>query len=309
MKKAIVSGANGFIGSAVVRELHKRNIDVVALVHQETDMLSEQINTIAYNIDKPFNVLCEEKALQGCDVYFNFAWQHVIGELQSDPIAQLSNVAGCMEQIKLCKRIRCHTFINAGCIFENAPIYTDYTDKILLPSGQLIYGSAKLAAKHMGIALAKSLDLNFIQGTITNAYGPREKKDRFIKTTLKKIVCGEPLQFSAVTQLHDFIYIDDVARAFCAIAESKNTYTNLIIGSGHAKPLLAYINEILDVCKKDLKVTPEFEAVGFSGLNLAESCFDTKTLNDLGFEPIVDFREGITSTMNWLKADLMRRWY
>jgi len=302
MKKAIVSGANGFIGRSIVKELRAQGVEVVAFVYPiSSGDFTDEVESCFFDFNDPLAVLNEDINLSGCDAYFNFAWQSVVGEKQADSKTQLANVTGCIEQIKLCKEIACPVFINAGSISENAPQYVDYSADPMPPPGQLIYGSAKLAAKLLGLSVSKSLGISFIQGTITNTYGPGEKSERFVISTLRKIISGDPLRFTAATQLYDFIYIEDLARAFFHIAEYGAAYTSYAIGSGEAKALKLFIDDILDVCKDHVRMKPEFGAVSFSGLDYPMSCYDTEPLNkDTGFKPGISFKDGVAKTLEWL---------
>jgi nucleoside-diphosphate-sugar epimerase len=309
MSKAIVSGANGFIGHAVVEALINRGYEVVALISLAAedpftaDVFSD-VRTLRFDLGNPTAILQKEKCLKHADAFFNFAWRGVVGPNQSDASIQLSNVISNIEQIKLCAQIGCPTFVNAGSIFEFAPIYTDYDSDILPPSGTLIYGSAKLTAKHMGLAIAAELGLSYLQGTITNTYGPGERAERFIKSTLRKILRGESLEFTAATQMYDFVYISDLARAFCSIAECGARHKEFVIGSGDAQSLRFFIDELLVASGEYLQVEPIFGAVPFAGVDLPKSCFNIAALqNTTGFKPEISFREGVRRTLEWLKED------
>lgn len=83
---------------------------------------------------------------------------------------------------------------------------------------------------------------------ITNAYGVGEFSPRFVNTTLRKIIDGEPLRFTAATQNYDFVYVSDVAKAFYLVAKNGKPFREYMIGSGDAKPLKQFILEMVDSC-------------------------------------------------------------
>src|SRR5690606_4837105 len=115
-----------------------------------------------------------------------------------------------------------------------------------------------------------------------------------------KIFKGEPLEFSAGTQNYDFIYIDDVARAFHAIGLNGKKNNGYIIGSGSAKPLKEFLTEL--VLTVNPKAKPNFGAVPFTGVDLDLSTFSTKkTEEDTGFKANISFSEGIRRTAEWIK--------
>ena len=136
---------------------------------------------------------------------------------------------------------------------------------------------------------------------ITNAYGEGELSPRFVNTTIRKIINGEPLQFTAATQNYDFVHISDVARAFYLIAKNGKPFCEYIIGSGNAKPLKEFIIEMTSALDKN--AVPIFGDVPFTGTNMPLSAFDTTdTEKDTGFKAEISFAEGAKRTMDWLKT-------
>jgi nucleoside-diphosphate-sugar epimerase len=163
-----------------------------------------------------------------------------------------------------------------------------------------IYGSGKLAAHAMCKSVAADLGLELIWAKITNAYGVGEVSPRFINTTLRKIIQGEPLRFTAGTQNYDFVYIDDVAHAFYLIGKNGRAFCDYLIGSGGARPLREFITEIRRTVGRECEFI--FGDIPFTGTDLPLSMFDCSlTESDTGFQACIPFAEGISRTMTWLK--------
>jgi nucleoside-diphosphate-sugar epimerase len=149
---------------------------------------------------------------------------------------------------------------------------------------------------------AQELGVEFIDAVITNIYGPGDKKTRFITANLLKIKYGEaktaPLRFSSGTQMYDFIYIDDAARAFADIGEKGLANRNYIIGSGNARPLRRFLEELLEEFSTELHGAPDalFGAAP-PGVELPLEVFSVKSLQaDTGFTARVSFPEGLRKT-------------
>lgn len=87
------------------------------------------------------------------------------------------------------KRIGCQRFIGAGSIMEYE-----------------VEDMYKIKAQTCGVDL--------IWGVITNAYGEGEISQRFINTTIKKMLRGEELKFTSATQNYDFIHVRDLCGSF-----------------------------------------------------------------------------------------------
>ena len=105
---------------------------------------------------------------------------------------------------------------------------------------------------------------------------------------------------AALIEPDDFVYIDDVARAFRMIGEKGKTFHEYLIGSSQAKPLKDFLLEMKSAIAPDLEF--KFCNVPFTGINLSLDAFDcSQTENDTGFKAEVSFGEGCQRTMEWWK--------
>jgi len=164
-----------------------------------------------------------------------------------------------------------------------------------------IYGMGKHIAHCMCKSVAANIGIDLLWPMITNAYGVGEFSPRFVNTTLRKIINGEPLQFTAATQNYDFVYVSDVAKAFYQVAEKGKPFCEYMIGSGNARPLKEFILEMVAACGPEAK--PLFGDVPFTGTNMPLSTFSIDAIkNDCGFKIDVPFGEGTKMTMDWLKT-------
>ena len=149
-------------------------------------------------------------------------------------------------------------------------------------------------------SVAANIGIDLLWPMITNAYGVGELSPRFVNTTLRKIINGDSLQFTAATQNYDFVYVSDVAQAFYKVALNGKPFCEYIIGSGNARPLKEFILEMVGSCGADS--TPLFGDIPFTGTNMPLSTFAIDDIkNDCGFIPEVTFAEGTKMTMDWLK--------
>lgn len=303
MKKVIVSGSNGFIGSAVTRELINHDIEVVALHttgRSENLPDSTMVNRIPMSLDN-LAPLKDKIPFESCDTFFHFAWSGSAGSARADTMLQLKNAQWTVDCLRLSKELGCKRFVGAGSIMENETFAAVFAAGNK-PGLGYIYGSGKLVAHTMSKSVAADLGIELLWAQITNAYGPGERSPRFVNTTLRKIINGEQLQFTSGTQNYDFVYIDDLARAFRLIGEMGRPYREYIIGSSQAKQLREFILEMKEAVAADREFI--FGNVPFSGINLPLSNFDcSNTENDTGFKAHISFAEGCRLTMDWLKKE------
>lgn len=295
MKKAIVSGANGFVGQALVRELLNNEYEVCAIVH----------NGNAKNLIPDPNLLIVnsvEEIRDQYDLFFNLAWSGTSLEGREDEIIQLKNIEKTLDFLKFAKKINCNRFISIGSIMEYEIIGTVYSEK-RKPDPGYIYAEAKVATHMMSMSLASKLGIDIIWPVITNTYGPNEMSERLICSTIKKCLNGENPEFSIGDQNYDFVYIDDVARALRLIGEKGKPFSEYLIGSSNAKPLKEFLLEMKECIAPDLDF--KFGEIHYSGSKLDISKYDcTKIEKDTGFVAEVSFEDGCRRTMDWLRNNL-----
>lgn len=300
MKRVIVTGANGFVGSAVIRELIKNDVEVLALCHKipEKKIISELITYQEFELSK-IEELKDIVINDYYDTFYHFAWAGSAVSDRGNAKLQLQNVQWTIDALNFAKNIGCKRFVSAGSIIEYETMRACYTDGNK-PGLGYIYGSAKMSAHTMAMSIAANIGIDLMWAEITNAYGVGEISSRLINTTIRKIINKESPQFTSGTQNYDFVYIDDVARAFYLIGKNGKPFHSYLIGSGNAKPLKEFLLEMKESIAKDVDFI--FGDVPFTGVNLDLSIFDTKkTELDTGFKAEISFAEGVKRTYEWLK--------
>lgn len=302
MKKAIVTGASGFIGKQLVAELLSRNVEVVAIDIRFNDVLLNNDKVVCVNCtDKsPFD-LEESLREQKADTFFHLAWVGTSGELRADYNLQLDNVRVACDYVVLASRINCNRFIYASSITEMETYEYLQSDKPK-PTGGYVYGAGKLAAHLMCETVAKLNNVEFIPVIITNIYGAGEKSARLVNTSVRKLLNGEHCSFTEGYQMYDFIYITDAITSIVEVAEKGGAFNRYYIGSGNPKPLREYLLEMRDV------VAPGAELglgdVPFSGIDIDYSQFKLKKVEeDTGYKNKISFRDGIKKTMEFIKSE------
>lgn len=304
MRKAIVTGANGFIGTALCKALSARGVEVVAVVRNEEENISQiealrGIRIVCCDL-KNFGKLDSVIPDRDADVLYHLAWVGSAGPLRGDSEVQLNNIRYTCDAVKACATMGCGRFVFASSIMEyeiDALMKTDRT-----PDINTLYSSAKVAADYMARTLSGVLNVVFIRTVISNVYGPGERSPRLVNTSLRKLINGEHCAFSAGEQMYDFIYIDDAAQAFVAVGEKGIANRTYYIGSMNPKPLKEFLCQMRD--QVDTAIPIGLGEIPYDGISLTYREFDIEAVKkDTGFVPGVDFTTGIRNTIAWLSEE------
>lgn len=302
MKTVIISGANGFIGRALVRELSKYDYHIYALSRENHFVsLSDDPDVTFVPCDlEEMAELKEKLPTEEYDIFFHLAWAGVSGSARSDTLLQLQNVQWTVDALRAAKGLGCKRFLCAGSIMEHESMAAVYTQGNK-PGMGYIYGGAKMAARVMCMSVAAQAGIDLIWPVITNAYGVGERSSRMVNTAIRRCIRGESPQFTAGTQNYDFVYIDDVARALRLIGENGKPFHEYLIGSSTARPLKEFLLEMQAAIAPELPF--RFGDVPFTGVGLPLSKFDcSQTEADTGFRAEISFSEGCRRTMEWWKS-------
>ena len=167
------------------------------------------------------------------------------------------------------------------------------------PGLNYIYGAGKTATHLMAQPLAAALGIDLLWTEITNTYGPGETSPRLVNTTIRKCIQGIIPEFTSGTQNYDFIYIDDLARAYYLIGKYGKPFNRYLIGSSTARPLKEFMIEMQKAISPDVEFN--FGNIPFTGVNIPLEYFDaSKTTKDTGFKAEISFAEGCKRTKQWI---------
>ncbi len=307
MKTAIVSGATGFIGSWLVNELLKQNIEVLALGRKHLDEVDPYRRRLLRNASY-FQVdmarIRELKTIpltinKKWDVFYNLAWGggSSLSDLHVD--LQLQNVAWANEAFISAYEIGVRKFIHIGTmeeVFANSYLQLDYqTDKYY--NRHVVYALAKGISKLSLRTIAnKYSDMDLLFATNSHVMGPFDDKDSFLQITLQKLVNGSELIFSAGTQMFDVISVHDCVAAYTALGQAGRNGFDYWVGSGRPRMLKDYVLEMASLYPSQQPF--QFGKLPYNDISLQKKNFDISLLKD-----------HTNFTHNWSYADCVRELY
>lgn len=243
MKNVIVTGANGFIGSSLIKKLIEKNIKIVALdISFDNSKLPDshlitKIEIGLENIEELISLIPK----QTYDVFYHFAWAGVNGPAKANPIVQLKNSEMTINCATVAKAIGCKKFLCSGTIAERASESLPYINKT---NGGMIYGVAKHCTHLMLETYCKNIGLEFIWMQFSNIYGPYNKTGNLVSYTIGELKNGNEATFGPAIQPYDFIYVEDLIEAVIRLGENNIEGNCYFIGSGEPRLLKEYLYEI-----------------------------------------------------------------
>lgn len=296
MKRAIVTGAAGFVGCNLVECLLAHGYDVCAVVrhgsaHNRRLLESEQL-TLVYADMSDFGKLADIMN-DTADIFFHIAWAGG----RYNFVEQWQNAEATIGALQAAKALGCKRFIATGSQAEYGP-QTDLITEETLPHPIDAYGSVKLATCIMSRQLALDLDIEWIWGRIFSVYGKYEPRGRMLPDLVDSLLAGKDFSLSAATQNWDYLYSSDCAEALVALAERGKSVEIYNIANGDYRPLREFTEEIRVIVAPDVALCYGPEAQNKYSLTVTAE----KLKKDTGWNPKTAFSEGIK-----LIRDIRRR--
>lgn len=243
MKKILVTGASGFVGSGLVKVLRKNKGTFV----REFDTA---INSKQSLLDKKA-VLSK---VRGCDTVFH------LGAINDPSVSDIYdvNVEGTFNLLEALEQVPgCHLIFASSFAVYRMPKKGEVVDERfeVLPRNR--YGLSKLLAEDLIARAIKTSNLKADILRSSNIYGPGMAPNRHsvVSTFFNQVAQNKPITIAGGTQTRDFIYIDDVVSAFVASAENLKGGNILNICSGEEISIRNLASLMFEVSGKKAKYT------------------------------------------------------
>lgn len=214
MSKAIITGATGFIGHALVEKLCSYGWEVAIISRPESDLssISNIINKVkVFNFKGSTKQLIEIFHEFRPDVVFHLASLFLASHTESDVIPLLnSNVLLGTQLLEAMAFIGCKRIINTGTSWQH------YQSAQYRPVN--LYAATKQAFEDILAFYQERFELSAITLKLFDTYGPKDRRRKLVNILVDSAVSGEELELSPGDQVIDISHIDDVVEDFIASA-------------------------------------------------------------------------------------------
>jgi nucleoside-diphosphate-sugar epimerase len=260
MKRLLITGAAGFIGSRAVHPATDRGFEVVAATREDADLLDRAQTERLIDRVRPTHLL-------------HFAWHVAPGDYWTSPL----NDAWAGASAYLFE-----TFAGRGGE-RLMGIGTSAEDDPVTP-----YGRAKLRAREA----AMDVGVPAAWGRLFLVYGPGEPAVRFVPTMIRTLLYGGQASCSPADARRDFIHVADAAAAAVAILAS-DLEGAVDIGSGTATPM----RDVVSILTRELGHSERITLEAGSAPDVVADV--TRLRKNAGFEPRFTLEEGLRDAIEW----------
>lgn len=314
--KALVTGADGFIGSHLVEYLIEKGYNVKAFTYYNSfnnwgwlDSLSKEklkeIEIFPGDIRDNNGV---RKAINGVEEVFHLAALIAIPFSYYSPDSYVdTNIKGTLNVLQACRDFE----VSKILITSTSEVYgtAQYVpiDEKHPYQGQSPYSATKIGADKLAESFYRSFNMPISIVRPFNTYGPRQSARAVIPTIITQLLSGkEEIKLGNLTPTRDFNYVKDTVSGFYEIAKSNKTIgeeiniaTNNEISIGElANEIISQINPKAKIICDEQRLRPEKSEVN----RLIGDNTKIKTLTS--WQPKYNFKEGIKETINWIKNNL-----
>ncbi len=315
MKKILVTGADGFIGSHLVESLVHLGYDVKAftlynsfnkwgwLDSLDKSVLSE-IEVFAGDIRDPYGV---KNAMEGCDVVLHLAALIAIPYSYHSPDTYIdTNIKGTLNILQAARELKVKRVIHTSTseVYGTAR-FVPITEEHPL-QGQSPYSASKIGADQLAYSFYTSFELPVITIRPFNTYGPRQSARAVIPTIITQIANGlDVLKLGSIHPTRDFNYVQDTVDGFIAALKAENAFGETInLGSNFEISIGDTVNVIAELMNKSITIETDDKRLRPKDSEVERLWADNKKAADLlhwkpKYGGLEGFKAGISKTIEW----------
>tara|TARA_B100000886_G_scaffold334084_1_gene289091 strand:- start:10207 stop:11205 length:999 start_codon:yes stop_codon:yes gene_type:complete len=315
MKKILVTGADGFIGSHLVEFLVKKGYSVKAFCLYNSFGSKGWLDAIDKNIKKNIECVmgdvrdsnCVRNAVKDCKEIYHLAALIAIPYSYKAPASYVdTNIHGTLNIIEAAKEFNIEKVVHTSTSETYGTAQFVPITELHPLVGQSPYAASKIGADQMALSYWRSFNVPISIIRPFNTYGPRQSARAVIPAIISQILNkNDSIKLGALTPTRDFNFVEDICAAFHAIGESKNTIGKVLNASSKFE---ISIGETADLIKKlmnsDKKILCEDERLRPENSEVNRLFGDNSQLLKLTdwnpkYSGIDGFKKGIIKTIDW----------
>lgn len=316
MKRLLVTGGAGFIGSNFVRYVTTIEPDIYITVLDKLTYAGnrENLANLTQNVELVIGDICDvslvEKLVPVNDAVIHFAAEsHNDQSLDNPSPFVQTNIIGTYTLIEACRKFntRYHHVstdeVYGELALDDPKKFTP--ESPYNPSSP--YAATKAGSDLLVKAWVRSFGLHATISNCSNNYGPYQHIEKFIPRQITNILCGtKPKLYGNGKNVRDWIHVDDHSSAVWLILTQGKIGETYLIGANGEKDNKAVMDLILELMNQP---NDAYEYVTDRlGHDLRYAIDATKLEQELGWQPkFTDFRKGLFETITWYREN--QQWW
>ena len=315
MKRVLVTGADGFIGSHVTEALIRAGYSVRAFVLYNSFNSWGWLDKCASDVRGQFEVFAGDirdphgvrTAMEGCDAVLHLAALIAIPYSYHSPDTYIdTNIKGTLNVLQAARSCGVQRVVHTSTseVYGTAAFVPMTEDHPL--SGQSPYSASKIGADQIAFSFYSSFDTPVMILRPFNTYGPRQSARAVIPTVITQIANGRHrIQLGAVTPTRDFSFVADTTAGFVAALRATQVVGDVInIGSGFEISIGDTAMLIADIMGVELEIDTDTDRLRPPKSEVERLLSSNeKAQRLLGWTPayggIDGFRSGLERTVEW----------
>jgi NAD dependent epimerase/dehydratase len=314
-RRVLVTGAGGFIGSHLAETLARAGASVRAFVRYTSrgdhgwleladPQLAAAIEVFRGDLANPEAVA---GALDDCEVVFHLGALIPIPYSYRHPREFVAaNVIGTLNVLEAARRGEQQRIVHTSTseVYGTAQAVPIDETHPLRP--QSPYAASKVAADQLALSFQRSFGTRVVVARPFNTFGPRQSARAVIPTIITQALTRDVVELGATSPTRDFLYVDDTVQGIMRCGEADGVEGEVInLGSGQEVAIGEIAERVLRALGRELPVELDEQRLRPPESEVERLIADTsKAKKLLGWEPAVDFDEGLRLTIDWLTGSL-----
>ena len=305
--KVFIAGHNGLVGSAIKRNLESKNYNNIYWVRRNNCDLRNRVQVEAYfQQSQPEYVFLAAAKVGGIGANSEYPAEFIYDNLMIQ-----TNVIDAAYRHGVKKLV----FLGSSCIYPKFPKMPITEDQLLtgpLESSNDAYAIAKIAGIKMCQAYRKQYGFDAIALMPTNLYGPGDNFDHNSGHVLPSLIAKfhDGLSHSEHwviklwgdgSPMREFLHVDDLAEAAYTCMQKYDSEDIINIGTGED----VTIKELAETIVKVTNYQNYYEWDVSKPNGTPRKVLNVEKIKSLGWEPKIGLREGIESTYEWYKENVV----
>lgn len=309
-RRALVTGAAGFIGSHLVEALIRDNWSVRCFVRYDSAGTLGFIDTFPAAIRESLDIrradLLDENAVdsaaEGVDTIFHLGARISIPYSYASPRDNfMVNAVGTLNVLEAARNNRVRRIVHTSTseVFGSAQIIPMAETHPL--NAQSPYAGSKIAADKLVQSYHRSFDVPTVTVRPFNTFGPRQSPRAVISAIIQQALRGDRIRLGALTPRRDMTFVADTVAGFqrAAIAEGVEGM-EFNLGTGEDVSIGELVERILKAMELDIPVETDEARIRPANSEVSRLCSDNRLAREhLGWTPATPLDEGLAATIAW----------